>query len=259
MTVIDRFRLDGKTAIITGGNRGIGRGISEAFAEAGANVVIANRDAAGGVAAAEEIAEQTGAATLAVQTDITEESEAKELVDATVERFGTVDVLVNNAGITNNTPAEQMMEEDWRSVMEINLDGMFYCSKYAGQVMIDGDGGSIINISSISAFIANYPQPQVSYNASKAGVEGFKNQLSSEWADFGIRVNNINPGYVWTDILEGVTEDDPEMVDEWYRGMLLDEMARPEDIAPLAVYLASEASWYMTGSSIIIDGGYTVR
>lgn len=259
MSVLDRFQLDGKTAIVTGGNRGIGRGISDAMAEAGANVVIANRDEDAGNEAAAEIADETGAKTLAVATDVTDPEDAKNLVAETVDEFGTVDVLVNNAGITINTPAEEMPEEEWDKVMNVNLDGLFHCTKFAGQEMIESGGGSVINISSISAFIANHPQPQVSYNASKAGVEGFKNQLASEWAKHDIRINNINPGYVWTDILEGVTEDDPDMVDEWFRGMLMEDMARPEDIAPLAVFLASEASWYMTGSSVVIDGGYTVR
>lgn len=259
MSLLDRFRLDGKTVIVTGGNRGIGRGISEGMADVGANVVIANRDEDSGTAAAEEIAAEYGIETLAVPTDITEREDVEALVDATVDEFGGVDALVNNAGITINTPAEEMSEDEWDQVMDINLKGLFFCTKFAGQRMIDAGGGSIVNISSISAFIANHPQPQVSYNASKAGVEGFTHQLAEEWAEHGIRINNINPGYVWTDILEGVTEDDPEMVEEWFDGMLMDEMARPEDIAPLAVFLASEASWYMTGSSVVIDGGYTVR
>jgi Lon protease-like protein/uncharacterized protein YdhG (YjbR/CyaY superfamily) len=125
--------------------------------------------------------------------------------------------------------------------------------------MIDSDGGSIINISSMSAFIANYPQEQVAYQASKGGLEGFKTQLASEWAEFGIRVNNINPGYILTDLVEETIADNPEMGERWKSEMLMDEIASPEEIGPLAVYLASDASSYVTGESIVIDGGYTVR
>ena len=255
MSVLDRFRLDGTTAIVTGGNRGIGYAISEGLAEAGANVVIANRTADEGREAASEIAESTGADTLAVPTDVTDEDDVAAMVETVVEEFGGVDVLVNNAGIAIHTPAEEKSADDFRKTLEINTTGAFLCAKHAGNEMIEGDGGSIINLSSMSAFIANYPQAHVDYQASKAGLEGMKNQLASEWAEHGIRVNNINPGYVDTEILS----DDPEERSIWKDEMLLEEFAEPEDIAPLAVYLASDASSYVTGTSVVIDGGYTVR
>jgi NAD(P)-dependent dehydrogenase (short-subunit alcohol dehydrogenase family) len=259
MTVLDRFRLDGKTAVVTGGNRGIGRAISTALAEAGANVVVANRDAEAGERAADAIAESTGAETLAVPVDVADEDEVRALAEATVDRFGGVDVLVNNAGITINTPAEEMSAEEWHRVVDVNLTGAFNCAKFLGREMIAGDGGSIVNVSSASAFMGNHPQPQVSYNASKAGLEGMKLQLASEWATHGVRVNNVNPGYVRTEMVDEVLRTDRDMAETWFDEMLLDEMARPEDIAPLVVFLASDASWYMTGSSVVIDGGYLVR
>ena len=259
VAVLDSLRLDGKTAVVTGGNRGIGAGISRAFAEAGADLVVANRDADAGAAAADELAAETGAETLAVPVDVTDEATVEAMVEAAVDAFGGVDVLVNNAGITVNVPAEEMSLDDWRRVVEVNLTGAFLCSKHAGRQMIAGEGGSILNVSSISAFVANHPQPQVAYNASKAGVEGLKMQLASEWASEGVRVNNVNPGYVRTEMVDEVLESDPEMAAEWRREMLLDEMAAPADIGPLAVYLASDASWYVTGESISIDGGYSVR
>jgi len=255
MAVLDRFRLDGETAIVTGGNRGIGNAIAHGLAEAGANVVIANRSADEGEAAARELADATGVEAQAVPTDVSDEGDVEALVAATVERFGGVDVLVNNAGIAIHTPAEEKPVEDFRKTLEINLTGAFLCAKYAGREMIDAGGGSIVNVSSMSAFIANYPQAHVDYQASKAGMEGLKTQLASEWAQYGIRVNNINPGYVDTDILS----DDAEQIEKWKTEMLFDEFARPEDIAPLAVYLASDASSYVTGESVLIDGGYTVR
>jgi len=255
MVILDRFKLNGETAIVTGGNRGIGYAISEALAEMGANVVIANRSAETGREAAEAVAEDTGADTLALPTDVTEETEVQSLIDSTVDEFGNVDVLVNNAGVALRTPAEEKTVEEFRKTIEINLVGAFLCSKYAAREMMDDDGGSIINVSSMSAFIANYPQCHVDYQASKAGMEGIKNQLASEWVKYDIRINNINPGYVDTEILA----EDPEMRGEWKQRMLHEEFADPEDIAPLAAYLASDASSYVTGTSVLIDGGYTVR
>jgi NAD(P)-dependent dehydrogenase (short-subunit alcohol dehydrogenase family) len=255
MSVIDRFSLDGRTAIVTGGNRGIGNAIAHGLAEVGANVVIANRTADDGERAARELADETGVETAAVRTDVSEEADVRALVEATVDRFGGVDVLINNAGIAMHTPAEDKPVAEFRKTLEINLTGAFLCAKHAGRRMIDDGGGSIVNISSMSAFIANYPQCQVDYQASKGGLEALKTQLASEWAEHGVRVNNINPGYVATDILS----DDEEEIRTWHEEMLLDEFADPEDIAPLAVYLASDAASYVTGESIVIDGGYTVR
>lgn len=255
MSVFDRLRLDGQTSIVTGGNRGIGRAIADALAEAGSNVVIANRDAESGETAAEEIAADHDVETLAVRTDVTSEADVEAMAEATLDTFGGIDVLVNNAGIVHHAKVEDKPVAEFAETIDVNLTGAYRCSKYAGEVMKAGDGGVIINVSSMSAFVANYPQHQVDYQASKGGLEAFKNQLASEWAEYGIRVNNINPGYVFTDnIVHG-----EETIETWRSELLVEEFARPEDIAPLAVYLASEASWYVTGESIVIDGGYTVR
>jgi len=254
MAVLDRFRLDGQTAIVTGGNRGIGRAIATGLAEVGANVVIANRSAESGREAADEIAAETGVETLAVQTDVTDEDDVEAMVTATVEEFGDVDVLVNNAGIVHHNAVEDKSVAEWAETIDVNLTGAYRCAKYAGEVMKAGDGGAIVNVSSMSAFVANYPQRQVDYQASKGGLEAFKTQLAAEWAEYGIRVNNVNPGYVVTDnIVHG-----EDVLDTWRAEMLVDEFASPEDIAPLAVYLASDAAWYVTGESVVIDGGYTV-
>lgn len=255
MSVLDRFRLDGETAIVTGGDRGIGKAIATGLADVGANVVVANRNAVAGETAATEIADETGAATLAVPTDVTDEAAVEAMVEATIAEFGDVDVLVNNAGIVHHNAVADKSVAEWEETIDVNLTGAYRCSKYAGEVMKAGDGGVIINVSSMSAFIANYPQRQVDYQASKAGLEGFKTQLASEWAEHGIRVNNINPGYVDT----GILVDDDSVIDAWKAEMLVDEFADPEDIAPLAVYLASDAASYVTGESVVIDGGYTVR
>ena len=259
MAVLEQFRLDDRTAVVTGGNRGIGKGIATALAEAGADVVIANRDVRSSTEAAEELEERTDATVLAIPVDVTDGASVQALVDRTLEAFDGIDVLVNNAGVTINVPAEEMTLEEWGHVLEVNLTGVFHCSTQIGREMIENGGGSIVTVSSISSFIANHPQPQVSYQASKGGVDAFTRQLASEWAEYDIRVNTINPGYVRTDLIEGVLETDPEMTAVWYDGMLQAEMAHPEDIGPLAVYLASDASSSVTGESIAIDGGYTVR
>jgi NAD(P)-dependent dehydrogenase (short-subunit alcohol dehydrogenase family) len=265
VTVLDRFRLDGQTAIVTGGNRGIGRAIAEALAEAGADVAIGNRDAESGERAAREIRAATEPDVRAYEADVTDEAAVEALVAATVDDFGGLDVLVNNAGITVHAPAEEMTVEQFQRVVDVNLTGTFRCAKHAGRAMADsvddgrGSAGSIINLSSMSARVANYPQHQVAYNATKGAVDAFTRQLASEWADDGIRVNAVAPGYVRTDPVDEALREDPELEALWTEEMLLEEMARPEDIAPLVVYLASEASWYVTGASLLIDGGYTVR
>jgi NAD(P)-dependent dehydrogenase (short-subunit alcohol dehydrogenase family) len=259
MGVLDRFRLDERTAIVTGGNRGIGRAIAEALAEAGADVVVANRDAASGEEAAAEIAESTGVETLAVETDVADEESVKRMVETVVEAFGTIDVLVNNAGIVVHEAAETMTTDEWDAVIDVNLRGTFFCSKYVGREMMDSGGGSILSVSSMSALVANYPQRQVSYNASKGGIESFTRQLASEWAEHDIRVNTVAPGYIRTDNTDQADAVDPEIDEVWKSEMLMDEIAGPEDVAPAAVFLASDASRYMTGASIVVDGGYTVR
>ncbi|MFH5801282.1 SDR family NAD(P)-dependent oxidoreductase [Haladaptatus sp. CMAA 1911] len=259
MTVLDAFKLDERVAIVTGGNRGIGRAIATALAEAGANVVVASRDQAQAETAAGEIETKTGAEALGVECDITDEGAVTAMVEATVERFGGVDVLVNNAGIVVHEAIESMTLTEWNDVIETNLTGTFLCSRAAGREMMDDDGGVILNVSSMSASIANYPQRQVAYNASKAGLEGFKTQLASEWAEHGIRVNNLAPGYVATDNADQGAEVAEDAVETWTGEMLQDEMATPEMLGPTAVYLASDASAYMTGETVVLDGGYTVR
>ncbi len=259
MGILDKFRLDGRTAVVTGGNRGIGRAIAGGLAEAGADVVVANRNRDSGEAAAAEIADATGVETLAVETDVASEESVTEMVDSVVDAFGTVDVLVNNAGIVVHEAAETMTVDEWDSVIDVNLRGTFLCSKHVGQEMMESGGGSIISVSSMSAFVANYPQRQVSYNASKGGIESFTRQLASEWAEHDIRVNTVAPGYIRTDNTDQADAVDPDIDEIWESEMLMDDIADPEDVAPTVVFLASDASRYMTGACVVVDGGYTVR
>jgi NAD(P)-dependent dehydrogenase (short-subunit alcohol dehydrogenase family) len=259
MSVLDRFRLDGKSVIVTGGSRGIGREIAEGMAEAGGNVVVASRDEERGRRAADELAEDHGVETRWIRTDVSDEDDVERMVAETVDAFGTVDVLINNAGIVSLHAAEDMPAEKFRRMLDVNLVGVFLCSKHVAREMKESGGGAIVNVSSMSGIIANYPQKESHYCASKSGVNGYMTQVASEWGEYGIRVNSINPGYILTDMVEEIVGDDPDLADTWRSNMIMDEFGQPEDIAPLAVYLASDASSYVTGEKILIDGGYTAR
>ncbi|MUV56831.1 SDR family NAD(P)-dependent oxidoreductase [Halogeometricum sp. CBA1124] len=252
MSVLDQFALDGKNAIVTGGSRGIGRAIAEALADAGANVVIANRSSDDCQEAASEISDSTGVQSLAVPTDVTDESSVKHLVDRTVEEFGGIDVLINNAGIATVAPAETKTLEDWQKTVDTNLTGVFLCSKHAGRVMREGDGGVILNISSITARVADPDASHVDYHASKGGVEAFTRQLATEWGNDDIRVNALAPGIVQTDMSTGDSAVDARRRDR----IPLGSLACPDDLAGAAVFLVSDAASYVTGETLTVDGGY---
>jgi NAD(P)-dependent dehydrogenase (short-subunit alcohol dehydrogenase family) len=251
MSVLDRFTLNGKQAIITGGSRGIGRAIAEALAEAGANVVIANRSASTCKQAASEISNSTGVHTLAVPTNVTVESSVENLVDRTVEEFGSIDILVNNAGIATVEPIETKTLEEWEGTLETNLTGVFLCSKHVGRAMRRDGGGAILNISSITAHAADPDTPHIDYHASKGGVEAFTRQLATEWGD-EVRVNALAPGIIQTDMSAG----DPEVNKKRRERIPLGSLGRPADLAGAALFLVSDAASYVTGESLTVDGGF---
>ncbi|WP_049917872.1 SDR family NAD(P)-dependent oxidoreductase [Haloferax denitrificans] len=259
MSVLDEFTLHGKTAIVTGSSKGIGRALAVALAEAGADICLVNRSERAGRLAAEEIAAETGVETLAVPADVTDEDDVEAMVEATLDAFGSIDILVNNAGIARTAPAYEMSLETWNEVLQTNLTGVFLCTKHAGKAMIDGGGGTIVNMASMSAFVANYPQEEVVYHASKGGVVSFTRQLASEWAKYDVRANAMAPGYIRTEMVDELLAENPDMESAWLSEMLMEEMAPPEDLGGTVVYLASDASSYMTGETVVIDGGYTVR
>ncbi|ELZ89761.1 SDR family NAD(P)-dependent oxidoreductase [Haloferax sulfurifontis] len=259
MSVLDEFTLHGKTAIVTGSSKGIGRALAVALAEAGADICLVNRSEREGRLAAEEIAAETGVETLAVPADVTDEDDVEAMVEATLDAFGSIDILVNNAGIARTAPAHEMSLETWNEVLQTNLTGVFLCTKHAGKAMIDGGGGTIVNMASMSAFVANYPQEEVVYHASKGGVVSFTRQLASEWAKYDVRANAMAPGYIRTEMVDELLAENPDMESAWLSEMLMEEMAPPEDLGGTVVYLASDASSYMTGETVVIDGGYTVR
>jgi NAD(P)-dependent dehydrogenase (short-subunit alcohol dehydrogenase family) len=254
MTVLDTFRLDGKVAVVTGGNRGLGHAFALALAEAGAALAIVARDEERSAAVLDELRERTDRA-LAVRADITVRADVERMLAEVTDGLGPVDVLVNNAGACIHRPALEVTDEEWRSVFDVNVDGLWLCSTVVGAQMVQRGTGSIVNIGSMSGQIVNRPQMQPAYNASKAAVHHLTRSLAAEWAPSGVRVNALAPGYVNTDMSP---VDEPQYQRYWVQDAPMQRYASPEEIAPSVVFLASDASSFMTGSVVVIDGGYTL-
>ena len=242
--------LEQQIIIVTGGGRGIGLEISRAMRTAGAHMVIAETNAVIGLAAALELQGDF------IQTDVTDSSSLRAMVEAVVAKHGRIDCLVNNAGICRNTPSEDVTDEEWRLVMSIDLDGVFYGCREVARVMLKQGAGTIINIGSMSGIISNRPQPQAAYNTAKAGVIHLTKSLAGEWASRGIRVNCISPGYIGTPMTKLGLET-PEWREAWLSSTPMGRLGEPVEVASVAVFLASAASSFMTGSNVVVDGGYT--
>ena len=190
------------------------------------------------------------------QTDVTDPDSVRALVQGVVEEHGKIDILVNNAGVVHNIPSEEVPDEEWRKVMSVNLDGVFYCCREAGKAMLEQGSGAIVNIASMSGMISNHPQPQSAYNASKAAVINLTRSLAGEWARRGVRVNSVSPGYIRTPLTE-LGMSTKEWADVWLSETPMGRLAEPDEIAPAVLYLASDASSYATGTNLVVDGGYT--
>ncbi|MGC4942306.1 SDR family NAD(P)-dependent oxidoreductase [Kribbella sp. DT2] len=254
MSVLDTFGLDGRRVLVTGGNRGLGRAFALALAEAGADVAIAGRDTGRNDRVVTEITDR-GRRGLAVTADITRREDVAAMVEQVTAELGGIDVLVNNAGIAIHRPALEVPDDEWQQVIDLNLTALWNTSTAVARGMIAAGGGVIVNVGSMSAQIVNRPQWQASYNASKAAVHHLTRSLAAEWAPHNIRVNAIAPGYVKTDM---APVDQPEFRRHWILDAPQQRYATPEEIAPSVVYLASPASSFMTGSVLLIDGGYSV-
>jgi NAD(P)-dependent dehydrogenase (short-subunit alcohol dehydrogenase family) len=254
MSVLDSFSLAGKNAIVTGASRGIGKSLAMALAEAGADVITVARNGAQARETADAVT-QLGRKALAIEADITTDEGIAAVIDGTVAEFGRIDILVNNAGYCIHKPSLEVTREEYREVLDINLEAVFFLSQAAAQQMARQGQGNIVNIGSISAMIVNRPQWQASYNASKAGVHQLTKSFAAEWAPLGIRVNAIAPGYIKTDM---AMVDDPRFKARWIDDSAQQRYAHPEDLGTTMVYLASEGSGFMTGSVTVIDGGYTL-
>jgi NAD(P)-dependent dehydrogenase (short-subunit alcohol dehydrogenase family) len=242
--------MGSRIVVVTGAGQGIGESIARAFAAEGDHVVVADRAAATGRAVADAIAGSF------VEVDVTDTASVRALRDAVLRDHGRIDGLVNNAGIVRNTPAEDTSDDEWRSIFAVNVDGVFWCCRELGGAMLAAGGGWIVNIASMSGIVVNRPQPQAAYNASKAAVIGLTKSLAAEWAGRGLRVNAVAPGYVATELtLRGMSND--AWREEWLRDTPMGRVATPDEIAPSVVYLGSDAASYVTGSVLVIDGGYT--
>jgi len=249
VSVLDAFRLDGRVAVVTGGNRGLGRAFAAALAGAGARVAIAARDQD----RSETVAGDIGA--LAVPADVTDEASVIAMLETVTSELGPVDVLVNNSGTCFHRPALEVPDEEWRSVWDVNVDGLWRCSRVVGTQMVGRGTGAIVNIGSISAQIVNRPQMQPAYNASKAAVHQLTKSLAAEWAPHGVRVNALAPGYVKTEM---APVDRPEFRRHWIEDAPMQRYAVPDELGPSLVYLASDASSFVTGTVLVVDGGYTL-
>jgi NAD(P)-dependent dehydrogenase (short-subunit alcohol dehydrogenase family) len=258
MNIFEKFSLKGRVSLITGGERGIGRAIALALAQAGSDIAVAGLDL-DSVNEAKALIEKEGARFLFIKTDVTKEDEVAVMVREVVTQFGTIDVLVNNAGVIRSGPAETLPLESWRQVIDINLTGQFLVSREAGKTMLERGKGSIIHIASICGIVVPTPQAQCNYNASKGGVVQLAKSLASEWGARGIRVNVIAPGYIRTPLTE-YRYKDPEspLVKKWLSMTPMERIGTPEEIAGLALYFASDASSFTTGTVVPVDGGFTI-
>ncbi len=251
---VSGFSLENKVAIVTGGKRGIGRAIALAFAEAGADVAICSRGLEDGSldAVAKKI-EQLGRRSLAIKADVSQKSDVDDMVKRVIDKFGDIDILVNNAGVIMwNQSLLEASEDDWDKIMAINLKGAFFCCQAVGKWMVERKKGNIINMSSVSAISVSPGAPI--YCISKAGLWMLTRALAQELGVYNIRVNAISPCWVKTDMNIEFRKD-PEAEKDISRGIPLGRLGVPEDISRVALYLASEASDYITGQSIVIDGG----
>lgn len=248
------FDLTGKNALITGGGRGIGREVARTLANAGANIAIAEILPEIGEEAVSEMKE-IGRDSIFIETDVRSSESCDNMAKAAIDHFGQIDILINNAGIARNTPAEETPDEEWLEVININLNGVFYCSRAVGKHMLERGSGSIVSIASMSGSIVNKPQPQAAYNTAKAGVIMLTKSLAAEWAQRGVRVNCVSPGYTATEMTKRGASNA-----EWYKFWIemtpMARMGEPNEIANCVWFLASDASPFVTGADLIVDGGY---
>lgn len=249
------FDLSGRVALVTGGGRGIGREIARTLAGAGADIAIGEIIAENGADCASEILAM-GHQAINIPTDVTEPKSVDAMTEAVIDKFGKIDILVCNAGIATNTPAEDVSDEEWLRVININLNGVFWCCRSVGRRMLERGSGSIVNIASMSGSIVNKPQPQSHYNASKAGVIHLTKSLAAEWAARGVRVNSVSPGYIGTEMTKRGMAN-AEWNRQWHEMTPMGRIGEPSDIANAVLYLASDAAKFATGTDLIVDGGYT--
>lgn len=264
MSILDRFRLDGKRLFITGGSRGLGREMAMACADAGADCILVGREAASLDQTASDI-RALGRHVFTMQADVSKPADCEAACQRALTELGPIDILINNAGgRRQNIPTEEMPLEVWRELMDLNLTSTFICTKLIGGAMVarhkagDVHSGRVINIASINALIAGRKIAGRHYETSKAAVVQFTRATAADWAPYGITVNAILPGGFMTDANLRWKQLHPEVIEAFQQQIPLGRYGEPHELGPLAVYLASDASAYMTGAALVIDGGYTL-
>lgn len=258
MSVFDRFRLDRRCALIAGGSRGLGRAMAQALAEAGADLLLVGREAETLDKAKGELA-ALGRRVDTIIGDVGVPAEAERVCKEALERVGAIDILVNNVGGRRiSIPTEELPLADWQRILDLNLTSAFLCCREIGKGMITRQRGSIINVASISGIVVNKGIHGRAYETSKAALTAFTKTLAVDWAPHNVRVNAIAPGGFLTDPNRRWFREKPELHDVFVSQIPMGRLGEPDEIGPLAVYLASDASTYMTGATVVIDGGYTL-
>ncbi|MBC8617744.1 SDR family oxidoreductase [Parabacteroides faecis] len=254
MKTLDLFSLKGKKGFITGAARGIGKCLAEAFTEMGASIAIVDIDIEEAEKTAGELADRYSAHTTAIRCDVTDAEDVERMMETFIKEYGTIDFAINNAGIANTYPAEEISSKDFKKVVDINLNGVFLTAQAAARQMIkERKAGSIVNTASMSAHIINTPQTIANYCASKGGVLLLTKALAVEWAQYNIRVNCVSPGYMATELVAEMKN----MHEGWISKIPAGRLGVPEDLVGAYLYLLSDAARYTTGTDLIVDGGYT--
>lgn len=253
MTVLDLFKLTGKTAIVTGGGRGLGAQIAKGFAEAGANVVLCSRNVEACIEMSKEL-EALGVQSIGLACDVTQQVDVKRVVEETKKLFGTIDILVNNSGATWGAPVVDMPYEAWKKVMDVNVNGTFLMSQEVGKVMIEQGSGKIINIASVAGLGGTHPSfmDTIGYNTSKGAIITFTKDLAAKWGQHNINVNAIAPGFFPTKMSKVTIEQGHDYI---LNSTPLNRLGSEEDLKGVALFLASKASDYVTGDILLVDGG----
>jgi len=257
MAIIDRFRLDGKTALVTGGAQGIGEAFCVALGEAGANVAVVDINKTKAEETAHGLSEK-GIAAIAVGADVTNPEAVRKMVKTVVDKWGGLTIGVNNSGTSAWGDSIDQDFGEWRRVLSLNLDAVFLCAQAEAREMVSKGYGKIINTASMSGHVSNTPQNQSAYNTSKAGVLHLTRSLAAEWAPRNITVNSISPGYTRTELVLDLLETPTgkTVLPKWLEKTPMGRMATPEDLQGAVVFLASSVSDFMTGADMVIDGGY---